>query len=406
MSSIFERRSFKIILIAVSSALVLGISAGIVGLGWYKKLEHARAIQAKKDAEWEYREKFRLGLSRVRQNLKLDHFLAAYKNLERLSAPPADDQVAKDEYAEVLNRIGRGLLQNQLLKESEDVFQTLREFEGNFETANSAISEIESKRRIESSHFHFAQGQRLYDEKKYHDAFGEYQKADVDLNSVENLKFDDIREEKEKLLSAMREVKFFLYKDTAEKHIRESEKLLKLKDFANVQGEIGKAAAAIGHAAFLRPTSEFLKPLRDKLDALDAELGYQFPNSIPIYNRFTEESVGKVPRVFRITGYEFDPNPDSQNTIRIGLKFVRDNNEPYFIVRYRIYFSNNHDFFNGHFIMPDANTQSAALEGHTVYRQEIPERFKGIPIQRIEVRVFSSDDIIVSSIIRAFRRDS
>jgi hypothetical protein len=113
-----------------------------------------------------------------------------------------------------------------------------------------------------------------------------------------------------------------------------------------------------------------------------------------------------VPRVFRITGYEFDPNPDSQNTIRIGLKFVRDNNEPYFIVRYRIYFSNNHDFFNGHFIMPDANTQSAALEGHTVYRQEIPERFKGIPIQRIEVRVFSSDDIIVSSIIRAFRRDS
>lgn len=386
--------------------MALSVAVGFVGLGWYKKNKLEREIQAKKEADWEYREKFRLGLNRIRQNLKLDHFLAAYKNLETLPYPPKDNTEAKNEYAEVLNRVGRGLLQNELLKESEEVFQMLREFEGkeNFDTANRAISEIESKRRIESARLHYDQGVRLYEQRRYHDAFGEYQKADVDLNSVENLKFDDIKVEKEKLMSAMREVKFYLYVETAERHLAETESLFKKKAYDKIQGEIGKAAGAVGRAAFLRPDSETIKHLRERLDTFDAELGYQLPNSVPIYNRFAVETVGRQPRVFRLTGYEFDPNPDSDNTIKISIKYVKDNNEPYFIVRYRVYFVNNKDFFNGHFIMPDPEIANTALAGQVTYRQEIPEKLRGVPIQRIEVRVFNSDDIIVSHITRAFRR--
>lgn len=386
--------------------MVLGLSLGFIGKAWYGRVKRERAIEAEKQADWDYREKFRNSINRIRQNLKLDHFLAAYKSLETLPTPPEDDPTAKEEYAEVLNRIGRGLLENELLKESEEVFLTLREFEGNRDLANKAMSEIESKRHIESAELHYAQGQRLFEDKKYQDAYGEFQKADVDINSVESLKFDDIRAQKEKNIAALRAVKYYLYLDKARVHIKETELLFKKKAYDKVQGELGKAAGSLGRAAFLHNNTPEVLEIRQRLEELDVELGYQLPNALPIYNRYTPEMLERVPQYFRLEGYEFDPNPDADNSIKVGLRFVRDNNEPFYIVRYRIYFVDNKDFFNGHFIMPEPNNTSSALEGHVVYKQEIPAKFKGIQVQRIEVSVFNADDIIVSRIVRAFRKVS
>ncbi|MBN8554179.1 MAG: hypothetical protein J0L93_01945 [Deltaproteobacteria bacterium] len=404
MSSVFEHKAFKWGIVGGSFILIFAIISGFFFNRHLDRVRIEQQIAQKQKEEWNYQEKFRSAMYRIRQNLKLEHFLAAYKNLDTLPVPKESDQLMMDEYIEVLNRIGKGLLANHLLKESEEVFRTVRNYDGQIDQASESLSRIESKRNLDSARLHYSQGAKLFEQKRYRDAAAELQKADVELNSVQSLNFDDIKEDKEKVAAIYREARFFINLDDAELPLREAEQFLKLKDFKKTQTSLSKANQAVSRAAFIHPDAAEVKKLRQRILDIDAEMGYLLPNATPIFNAFVKEMVGKTPHYFYLMDYEFTPTMDKDRFITLGIKFQRDQTDPYFVIRYRIYFQNGRDVFNGHFIMP--STSKIAEDGieSITYKQEIPEFFWNVGVRQMEIKIFDSHDVMVSQVSRAFRR--
>ena len=96
------------------------------------------------------------------------------------------------------------------------------------------------------------------------------------------------------------------------------------------------------------------------------------------------------------------PEVNEKGEVVLGLKYLLDPREKYYIVRYRIYFQKGQTVFNGHFITPDPQglpDQVLSVE----YHQEIPEALRRTPILRMEVKVYDERDQIVSRVERAFR---
>jgi tetratricopeptide (TPR) repeat protein len=404
VSSIVEHKAFKWIVIASSLFVVFAVTGGFLFKQYLHQREIGQEIAQRKEDDWNYREKFRSAMYRIRQNLKLEHFLAAYKNLDSVPPPKRSDPLMVEEYADVLYRIGKGLFANNLLKESESVFQMVHEFQDRVPQANEALSEIESKRNLESARLHYSQGAKLFEQTRYRDAAAELQKADVELNSVQNLKFDDVTEDKVKVAAIYREARFHINLEDTEQPLKEAEQMLKFKDFKKAQSALAKAAKSIGKAAFIHPEAPQIKSLRGRLFDLDAEMGFLIPNSVPIRNNFPRELVGKTPRYFFLNDYEFTSVPDSNHFLTIGLKFERDQKEPYFIVRYRIFFYNGEDIFNGHFLTPGDTKPDAEGVESVIYKQELPEGLWASGVKQIEVKIFDSNDVLISQVSRAFRR--
>ncbi len=372
-----------------------------------RKIEHAEL--KRKEEQRNYEERYRQGMNRIRQNLKLDHFLAAYRNFQLTPTPPEKDPYAREDYLDVVNRIGQGLLKSQNLKEAEEVFSHLRDFEGQRDGANESIGRIESRRRLESARLLFMQVEKFIEQNRFQDALGDLKKVEQELNSVENLKFDEIQELWERYKKLTRLVKFRVFADDADRNIKEAARFLKGRNIRATESAMSRAANLTGKAAFFNPDSDEVKSLRHRLFELDAELAIIIPNELPVTNKFTKEMNGRLPYFFYLDGYEFDISKvKSDNLIKIGLKFFLQAPESYFIVRYKVYYYDNQDSFNGHFLTEQtalAPSKDDTIVRAVEYLQEIPERLRSTPVKRIEVKVFNDKDQLVSQVTRAFRRD-
>jgi len=416
MTSITEKSWFKWAIMGGSFFAIFSV-IGIFSVTKYldfRKIEAAR-IQKKK-AQDDYEERTRAGMLRIRQNLKLDHYLAAYKNFQLTPPPPRKEAFATEDYLEVLHRIGNGLLKNQLYKEAEEVFTAIRDYDDQFEKANESIGRIESKRRLESAHQYFAQVEKLMEEKRYQDALGDLQKTEQELGSLQNLQYDDIKDEWIKLRKLIGMVKFRVYADDADRLIKEAARRLKVRDFKAVDSAMSKASNLTGRAAFFNPSSEEITSLRQRLFDLNAELGVLLPNLLPVTNGFTKDMVGKLPFYFYLEGANFDLTAaKTEHTVTIGLEYFMRAPETYYIVRYRIYYYDNGDSYNGHYLTddlgkskdPSKNASKNDGDMRSVeFKQEIPERFWNTPIRRIEIKIFNDQDQLISFLTRAFRRDA
>lgn len=405
MKNLMEKSYFKWIIVGTSS-FVFVLIVGFFGLKTYL---HQKSVDRKKsealENERRYEDKFRTAMTRIYQNLKLDHFLAAYKNLESVPPLRRDDASKIQEYLEALYRIGNGLLQSQLLKESESVFLTIREHEGQLTDANLALTKIEAKRRLDNSKTFTAQGDSLLAQKRYREANHEFEKAHLELKSIENLYITEIQAAWDNLKPKIAETKFHTLLDDAMHQVAESDKALKDKNYKELNQTLARAATTINRAAFLRPNAPEIKILRDRLIEIDAEMGYQIPNSFPLWNHFRLEDQSKATKFFYIRDYELNPTLSDDGFLRLKISYLLDPKEKFYIVRYRIHFSNGYDIFNGHFITPDP-TKSAQELSSTVYLQEIPTAALKFDIQRIELKIYNDLDQIVSRIERAFRKPS
>jgi hypothetical protein len=368
-----------------------------------KKIEER--IEAQRQAERDYEDKFRAAMTRIYQNLKLAHFLAAYKNLEYLPEPKKSDPLKVEEYLDVLTRVGNGLIASQLLKEAESVFVTIRSFQGQIPSAMEALGKIESKRKVESAKFFYAQGEQMLAQKRYREANLEYEKSRLEIRSIQILGFDDVSELLAKLKPKLIEARFYSLIEEAELGIKFAEKLLKDKKFRQTDEAMSQAAIILGKAAYLKPEDAKIKELRDRVYDLDGELGYLLPNKIPIWNAYSREDIGKKEHFFSLVGYELDSAVNKDHQVKIALQYLMNSEDEFFIVRYRIYFFTGRDAFNGHFILTDSRIATDKARS-VVYMQELPDDLRKAQIKRIEVKVFNQNDQLVSRVTRAFRRVS
>ena len=375
------------------------------GLG-FSVWNHQRQIEIEKnlalEAERKYEDKFRMGMVRIYQNLKLDHFLAAYKNLDLMPKPHRNDVQKVEEYLEVLHRIGDGLLQSQLLKESENIFLQIREYEGQISDANESLGRIESKRRMENTKVLLEEGARLMKGQRFREANQEFEKANLELRSIESLHYDDVSHLWEVLNPQLIEARFYYHMDEVEKSIKTCEKLLGENRYRELNEQISRVSSLLSRAAFLKPHDPLVKRTRERLINLDAEIGFRLPNSLPLWNMFKAEDQGVADHFFLLENYDFSPQASEKGDVGFSLNFKADPREPYFIVRYRIFFKGGQTVFNGHFITPDPTKLSEDLQS-VEYLQEIPDALRKVPITRMEIKVFSSLDEIVSRVERAFR---
>ncbi len=368
-----------------------------------------KAIERKKiealEKERKYEDDYRMAMTRIYQNLKLDHFLAAYKNLETVPSLRREDASKIQEYLEVLSRIGNGLLQSQLLKESEAVFLTIRDYEGQLTEANQALSKIEAKRRLDNSKIFTNQGDVLLAQKRYREADAEYEKANLELRSIENLYVNEIKAAWASLQPKIAETKFHRLIEDAASQIDEADKALRDKKYQELNQTLSRAASTVNRAAFLRPNAPEITKLRDRMIEIDAEMGYQIPNASPLWNLFKLEDQGRMEKFFYVKSYELDPKISNDGYVKLALNYLLDPHEKFYIVRYRIHFSNGQDIFNGHFITPDT-TKSSEEPLTTTYLQEISEDLRKNPVQRIQLNIYNDRNQIVSRIERAFRKPS
>jgi len=413
MTSIFEKPWFKWAVVGTSGFLLFAIT-GTFFLKRYLDYRQVKILEEnRKKALEEYEDQFRSTMTRIYQNKRLGHFLAAHKNLESLPPPSRADRLLFQEYTEVVQQVGQGLLENNMLKESESEFRTLRELEGQVSSANDALGKIESKKRLDNAHLLFTEGERLFKEERYRDAYNELNKAVLELESVDLLHFDSTKDDRERIKKIIIPSKFYTYLDDAKNRIGAAERLFKMRQFKDGEHEMSIASSFVGRAAFIRPEAREIKDLRQQLFNLDAELGYELPNSVPIWNHAVRDEAGKVPRFFFMTGYQIDPKMDASSSIKIGMQYIVDDirKEDFYVVRYRIYFFNGESIFNGQYLQVNSSSDPTELETakaekieSILYEQEIPERFRKMPIQRIEIKVFNDQDVMVSQVTRAFRK--
>lgn len=401
MKSVFEKPWFKWVAMGSTSFLLLALLGGFALTEYLKIRAVQKEREAAKRAIIEYQDKFRNILMRIRQNLELEHYLAAYKNLEFLPGRRPNDSQMLEEYLDVLRKIGRGLLENNFLTESENVFDTIREIDPEFEGAGTALSQIESKRRLDGARFFLGQAQKMIDEKRYRDALGDLQKAETELKSVEILKFDDVEKEYSEHRRMLQIAKYWVHLEDAEKAIRDAWHQLKLSDFSKARTAITKATLLTGRASFLRPGTPEVERLRRALVDVDAEFAFLFPNAIPIWNEF-KETDQKNENFFLLTGYHFEPL-DGEGKVKISFSYRRQPSERYFVIRYRIFFANGKDFFNGHYLRPPQGGMNSDKELSISYIQDLPEKYKNLKVRRIELFVFNEQDRLIAKLNRAFR---
>lgn len=406
MASIFEKPAFKWAAVGTSAFVVLlVIGAGFLG-NYLQERETDRITHQRYLEQKDYEDLFRSSMTRIYQNLKLDHFLAAFQNVKSMQRPKANDKTRVDEYLEVLHRIGQGLLKSGLLKESESVYAMIREFDFNSELASEALTEIDSRRKLQFARSYLTEGKARLQEKKYRSALQELQKAEIELNSIRSNNFNEIKEETEDLGNLTREARFYTRIEDAEIRISEAQKAFNIKDFNKTQEEMTKASQFVGKAAFLRPDAPEIKKLRTSLRSLEIDLSYAIPNSMPIWNSKPKEMAGRDPNFFFLDAYDFDISEVSKNIVKVGMAYMRHRDDQFYVVRYRIFLADGRDFFNGHFLMPRSDQAADTDVLKTTYEQEIPERFRGQAIRRVELSIFNQRDEIISRVTRAFKINS
>lgn len=406
MAGVTEKPWFKWLIIGSTSTVLLIV----IGSGFFREYLYQREVERLEEerfqAQKEYEDQFSSWMTRIYQNLKLDHFLAAYQNAKNMPKPKVNDARRIDEYLEALHRIGRGLLSSGMLRESEFVYGMIREFDFNSAAASSALTEIESRRKMAAAKSYLAEGKRLVELKRFRNALAELQKAEIELNSVKVNNIELIKDEFEQLRDLAVVAKFYVRIEDADLRLANARVAFGRSDFKATQDEMSKAAQSVGRAAFYRPTSPEVEERRKALRNLEAELAYAIPNATPVWNLKSREMAGRDPNFFFLDSYDFGVEDPQSHTIKIGFSYLRPRDEKVFIVRYRVTFADGRDFFNGHFLPPPADDFHDTTVLSVVYEQEVPEKYRGRPIQRIELNVFNERDEIISRVTRAFKISS
>lgn len=405
VSKIIDKTWFKWVVISASLVSILSLFGFFMARDYLRKREREEMAAEARRTRIEYEDKFRTTMTRIYQNLKLDHFLAAYNNLEFLESPALADREMAQEYIDVLYRIGRGLLDAGFLKESEAVFSTIRTYEGQVSPANSALSEIDSKRRASMARIRIEAAEKLLQESRYRDAFAEFQKADLELQSVKLMGFETVDQDLERLYEGYRRSKYHVALMDAEKAIVEAEAMLQHRNFAKIRGIMAKASELLALAAHYQRGTPQAAKLRERLVAIDSEMSVIIPNEQPIWNIFKPEDATQYSGYFFLDQVDISSRIDEKGLVQISLAYYRRANDKNFVLRYRIYFQDGTSVFNGHFLAPDGQTDSDSLQRVT-FLQELPERFRQRRIRRVEVNVYNEDNTILSRVSRAFRTES
>jgi len=354
----------------------------------------------------DYEDRFQSWMTRIYQNLRLQHYLAAYENARKMPRPRLDDTQRVEEFLAALQRVSAGLLEAHLLREVEEILTIMRDIDPSSEAASAALSEVESRRKLESARTHLKEAEFYIGEKAFRAAAAELQKADIELNSVQLKDMSAVMKEKDRRAALFRVARFEVLVEDANRAVEEAKLQFSLKRFEAVQKAMSQASRKIGIAAFYNRESPEVRRVRDILHNLESDLAYEIPNSMPLWNKWSKEHLGRATDFFFLNDYHFDFSKISESVVRIGLDYLRHRDEKEYVVRYRIFFDDGTDFFNGHFLGPVPSKVLDNEMSSIVYEQKLPDRFRNRKIRRIELNVYNMDQILLSRVIRAFRQTS
>lgn len=391
-----EKPAFKIAAIAMALGLTTVCVGGFLFWAHHKNQERERAAQAKREAIFEYETRFRGNLVRVYQNLKLDHFLAAYNNLEDIEAPPAVYADIYREYHEVLWRIAKGLLETDFLNESEALFLKLQNSPEYEDRARESIIQIASRRRWQSARAYLEEGRKLLIEKRYRDASQEFRKSKTEYESVRLFKIHDVSAELAELAQLNRDAQFYIYYQEARETMEQARLALKNAFYQEAQEKIQRAGSLVVQAAFyggLRPEAE---TLRQELVRLEAELAYRVPNALPVWNRIPLAEREAHESFFNLKSVQIEQTSPPKILLQYAMRLKPGD---FFIVRYKVHLYDGRMFFDGRILREDSVADDARL----YLERDTPATMRSVPVKKIEIRIYDSSEQLISSVQRAFR---
>lgn len=348
-------------------------------------------------------ERIQSTLVRVYQNLRLNHFLAAQRNLESIAGAEPQDPILKRDYYDAVSRVAEGLLENNFHDESEVLFMKLASQEQYEERAREAIGLVASSRRRDSARRFLATGKELLTEKRYRDASAELRKARLEFESVELFRIHDVSEEMKDLNAVMKVANYHVAIIEAEYFINQAEVFMEQANFLDSQSQLRRASVQLAKARFYRPGSEEeIERLRNQMIDIEHEIAVRFPNSIPIHNKYENENISEVDDYFLLTGYKIQRSP---KRVQLELSYrLNLEKEDYFVVRYRIHFHNGLHFNNGHFLKSE--DQSEGEKPSVLFiDQELPEHLWSEEIKTVDIRVYNARHEMISRLTRAYRRE-
>lgn len=400
-----DRPWFKWVIIASSFGLVLFVGGVFIVMEQARQAQEKREYEEKMAKIRELRLDAQTNLTRIYQNLQLKHFLAAYNVLEDFAQPPEilADQVS--EYQDVVYRVAEGLLRDRFYDESETLFQRLLNTKDYDEKARDALAEIASSHRLVSARRLLAEAKILVKEKRWRDASNELRKAKLEYESVKLFGFQNVDEELKDLKSSFYESEHHVHLESARWELDDARKFLETGRIDEVQLAMSRAAQHVGRAAFFKRGTKEVLDLRQELLNLEAEIAYRIPNLIPIWNFFPKDEEALKTQYFYMQDYNFDLMENDPSKVRIGFTYsMRTSNSSYYVVRYKIYYFDGSQFFNGHFLTDAQLVAEPTKQNHEiVYEQEIPEKFQKKAVKRIELKIYDENNVLVSKVSRAFR---
>jgi hypothetical protein len=363
--------------------------------------ERERAITEIQLQRQAVEEQFRSTLVRVYQNLRLNHFLAAHRNLEGLEELEISDPVLRREYFEAVSRVAEGLLENNYHDESELLFLRLQDQEQYEARAREAIGFVASSRRRDSARNFLSAGRELVQQKRFRDAAAELRRARLEFESVELFKVHDVSEEMKELASLLRDANYHVALAEAKTFIETAESLLETGVYLEAQTQLRRASVQLARARFHWLDSPEIEILRSKMLDIESEIAVRFPNSLPIENRYEVSRTSELEDFFVLENYNFKKLEDR---LQLELSYQM-NLATYssFIVRYQIFFFSGQHFSNGHFFTSEKNTKPGESQ-LVVIDQELPAHLLAQDIKTVDVRVYNPVHELVSRVTRAYRR--
>lgn len=396
--AIFEMPWFKWAAVSAGITFSSGAAGFFILDELLERREKAELVAAREAARRDYEDLFRSTMVRVYQNLRLEHYLAAFKNIEDFESPPVESASMHREFWETMMRVADGLLENRFLDESESIYTRLQHLDGYEDVAREKLIKIASARRYESAKNYVDQGLKLLEEGRYVDSANELRKAKLEYDSVELYKVQDVSQELLELSAHLRRARYHVHIQSADRGIAEAIRRLEAEDFKETQKLMTQASGHVGRAAFyssMRDSS--VLELRKQLISLKSELAFRVPNATPIYNRFSEDQAQIYPNFFRLENVEIDFNRAQPNEISFNINYkAKTDPENYYIIRYKTYFFNGKDYFNGQSV--------PAEESELSINDVLPPEFQGQAVKRIDLSVYNQENVLISRIMRAYRR--
>ncbi len=377
----------------------------VIAVALFFEIQRQKEAEAQQEAErqavFEYETRIRSNLVRIYQNLKIEHYLAAYKNLEGVEVPHPRFVEIYREYHEVLYRIAKGLIESDFLNEAESLLlklQAAREFE---DRARESLIMVASRRRWKSAQSYVVEGKKYYSERRFRDAVQEYLKARAEYESVKLFKIHDVDGELAELGQLVREARYEISFGEAKSSLVEAQKSIEANFFREALDRVRKAGDMVARATYYGGKRSEVKEIRRKLVELEAELAYRVPNALPIQNLVEPAQFESAKHFFYLDSIK----PEIGDPTKVNLQFsyrLRTTSDHPFVMRTKIYLQDGRFFYEGMKIFPEeGEDQNESHSGLMIVK--IPENMRGARIKKIDVQVHDQYDKRYSFVQRAFR---